>query len=68
MPNINVQFGNKALTIVYEEGENGFVEIQDNTDASLHIRAEDGQLLGLHFIENEEDPVSQFDFLTGQVY
>lgn len=68
MPKINVQVGNKKLTIVYEEGEDGFVEIQDDTDASLHVRAEDGRLLGLHFVEGDEDPVSQFDFLTGELY
>ena len=68
MPDISVQLGNKRLTIVYEEGESGFVEIQDDNDASLHVRAEDGQLLGLHFIEGEEEPISQFDLLTGQIH
>ena len=69
MPQINVQVGSRNLVINYEEGADGFVEIQDaGSDTSLHIRDEDGTLLALHFVEGQEDPASQIDFVTGDVY
>ena len=69
MPKVNVKIGERNLIINYEEGADGFVEINDaDSDTSLHIRDEEDMLLALHFIEGEEDPVSQIDVLTGEVH
>ena len=69
MPKLNVTIGEHNLVINYEEGADGFIEIQDaDSDTSLHIRDEDGVLLALHFVEGEEDPASQIELLTGDVY
>lgn len=69
MPQINVQVGSRNLVINYQEGDDAFIEINDaEVDTTLILREEDGMLLALHFVEGQEDPTSQIDFVTGDVY
>jgi hypothetical protein len=69
MPEIKVRVGRRDLSVVYEEGKDGFIEVRDNKkDMALFIREEGKQLLALHFIEGHEDPESQIDLDTGDVY
>lgn len=68
MPELNLKISGRNLGLVYEEGEDGFIEIRDNErDMSLHIRQEDF-LIAIHFIPDESDPVNQIDLDSGDVY
>ncbi|CAN5761630.1 hypothetical protein BH24DEI2_BH24DEI2_27000 [soil metagenome] len=69
MPSIDIRLGSKNLVLTYEEGDEGFIEINSKEDnMSLHIREEDDMLLALNFIDGADDPAYQADLLTGEVY
>ena len=69
MPKINVTVGQHNLIINYEEGADGFIEINDaNSEMSFHIRDDGGMLEAHHFVDGQEDPPTHLNMLTGDVY
>jgi hypothetical protein len=69
MPKLDIVIGNRNMSLIYEGGVDGFIELQDSdTNMSLHIRQEDDQLLALHFVEGQSDPVNQLDLDSGDIY
>lgn len=69
MPQINVTVGGYNLVISYEEGDDGFVEINHaDSEMSFHVRVDGGELEAHHFVDGGEDPVTHLNMLTGDVY